>query len=455
MKTRITILCHALALGCFALLPVVQAVGPDTGGAIAGANTGEGIGVLVSLTSGVWNTGTGFVSLRNNTTGNFNTANGGGSMFFNTTGERNTATGAGALLSNTTGHSNTSNGALALISNTTGSFNTAAGDSALLANTLGDYNTANGYLALTNNNGPGNTATGAYALAFNSSGEANTATGVAALFINTTGVWNTAVGWNALNVSNGSRNTAAGYKALINNTTGDDNTAVGYLALAFSGTGSGNVALGSNAGSNVTTANNVITIGTNVAGADVSNTCFIGNIFGVNVGMDALPVSINANGQLGTTVSSRRFKKDIKPMERTSESILALKPVTFHYKKDSKSTTQFGLIAEEVAEVNPDLVVRDKNGEIYSVRYDQVNAMLLNEFLKQHKKVEAQSQKIEEQEMRIAQLTKDLQIVSAEHCKEIEVLTAQMKKQAAQIQKVSARMEISERAPQTAVNYSR
>jgi Chaperone of endosialidase len=230
---------------------------------------------------------------------------------------------------------------------------------------------------------------------------------------------------------------------------------VGNLALAFSGTGSANVALGSNAGSNVTTASNVITIGTNVAGANVSNTCFIGNIFGVNVGMDALPVSINANGQLGTTVSSRRFKKDIKPMEMTSESILALKPVTFHYKNDSKGTRQFGLIAEEVAEVNPDLVVRDKDGEIYSVRYDQVNAMLLNEFLKQHKKVEAQSQKIEEQETRIAQLTKDLQIVSAEHRKEIEVLTAQMKEQAAQIQKVNARMEITERAPQTAVNYSR
>jgi endosialidase-like protein len=427
MKTRITMFYHALALGCFALLPVVQAVGPDTGGAIPGANTGEGIGVLVSLTSGVWNTGTGFVSLRNNTTGNFNTANGGGSMFFNTTGERNTATGAGALLSNTTGHSNTSNGALALISNTTGSFNTAAGDSALLANTLGDYNTANGYLALTNNNGPGNTATGAYALAFNSSGEANTATGVAALFINTTGVWNTAVGWNALNVSNGSRNTAAGYKALINNTTGDDNTAVGYLALAFSGTGSGNVALGSNAGSNVTTASNVITIGTNVAGADVSNTCFIGNIFGVNVGMDALPVSINANGQLGTTVSSRRFKKDIKPMERTSESILALKPVTFHYKKDSKSTTQFGLIAEEVAEVNPDLVVRDKNGEIYSVRYDQVNAMLLNEFLKEHRKV----QKLEAA---------------------LEAVDKRLKEQDEKIQKVSARIEPDKPEPQVVTN---
>jgi uncharacterized coiled-coil protein SlyX len=283
---------------------------------------------------------------------------------------------------------------------------------------------------------PGNTATGAYALSFNTTGDGNTATGVAALFINSTGIWNTAVGWNALNVSNGNRNTATGYKALINNTTGDDNTAVGYLALAFSGTGSGNVALGNNAGSNVTTASNVISIGTNVAGADVSNTCFVGNIFGVNVSMDALPVFINANGQLGTTASSRRFKKDIKPMEKTSESILALKPVTFHYKKDSKSTPQFGLIAEEVAEVNPDLVVRDKDGEIYSVRYEQVNAMLLNEFLKAHRKIEEQQARVTELDSKIA--SQEARIARQE--KGMEVLSAQLKEQTAGLQKVSAQL---------------
>lgn len=451
MKTTTPLLLIALSLWCF--VPGAYAV-PPPDGCYPGFTTAEGCQALRNLTSGAANTGLGWYSLWSDTTGSFNTGVGAGTLFANNA-DRNTATGAGALLSNTTGSLNTANGAFALISNTTGSFNTATGDSALFHNTLGSYNTAVGDAALTNNNGPGNTATGALALSVNTTGEANTATGVAALFINSTGIWNTAVGWNALNVSNGNRNTATGYKALINNTTGDDNTAFGYLALGFSGTGSGNVALGSNAGSNVTTASNVISIGSNVAAADVSNTCFIGNIFGVNVGMDALPVFINASGQLGTTASSRRFKTDIQQMERTSETILALKPVTFHYKKDSKSTTQFGLIAEEVAKVNPDLVVRDKNGEIYSVRYDQVSAMLLNEFLKQHKKVEAQSQKIEEQEMRIAQLTKDFQIVSAEHCKEIEVLTAQMKKQAVQIQKVSARMEISERAQQTAVNYSR
>ena len=402
-------------LACFALSPMALAVGPDTGGAIPGANTGEGIGVLTSLTTGIWNTGTGFVSLRNNTSGNFNTANGGGSLFFNTTGQRNTATGAGALLSNTIGGSNTANGAFALLSNTTGTFNTATGDSALFHNTLGSYNTAVGDGALTNNtDGPGNTATGALALSANTIGEANTATGVAALFINTTGSNNTADGWNALNVSTGSGNTAAGYKALINSTTGDNNTAVGNLALAFSGTGSGNVALGANAGSNVTTASNVICIGSNVPAANVSNTCFIGNIFGVTTGMDAVSVVVDANGQLGTVASSRRFKRNIQPMDNASEAILALKPVTFHYESDTKGTPQFGLIAEEVADVNPNLVVRDKNGGIYTVRYDAVNAMLLNEFLKEHETVQEQGATIARLQKQIEALTAGLQKVSAQ-----------------------------------------
>jgi Chaperone of endosialidase len=416
-------------LACFAISPMALAVGPDTGGAIPGANTGEGIGVLTSLTNGIWNTGTGFVSLRNNTSGNFNTANGGGSLFFNTTGQRNTATGAGALLSNTTGGSNTANGAFALLSNTTGTFNTATGDSALFHNTLGSYNTAVGDGALTNNtDGPGNTATGALALSANTIGEANTATGVAALFINTTGSNNTADGWNALNVSTGSGNTAAGYKALINSTTGDNNTAVGNLALAFSGTGSGNVALGTNAGSNVTTVSNVICIGSNVPAANVSNTCFIGNIFGVTTGMDAVSVVVDTNGQLGTVASSRRFKRDIQPMDKTSEAILSFKPVTFHYKNDPAGAgPQFGLVAEDVAKVDPDLVVRDKNGEIYTVRYDAVNAMLLNEFLKEHRMVQEQQA-------------------------EIDVLKAELKQQRALIQKVSAQLELSKPSPRTVLN---
>src|SRR4029077_16731514 len=444
MKTTTPLLLIALSLWCF--VPGAYAV-PPPDGCYPGFTTAEGCQALRNLTSGAANTGLGWYSLWSDTTGSFNTGVGAGTLFANNA-DRNTATGAGALLSNTTGSLNTANGAFALISNTTGSFNTATGDSALFHNTLGSYNTAVGDAALTNKTGPGNTATGALALSVNTTGEANTATGVAALFINSTGIWNTAVGWNALNVSNGNRNTATGYKALINNTTGDDNTAFGYLALGFSGTGSGNVALGSNAGSNVTTASNVISIGSNVAAADVSNTCFIGNIFGVNVGMDALPVFINASGQLGTTASSRRFKTDIQQMDKSSEAILSLKPVTFHYKSDRKNTSQFGLIAEEVAKVNPDLVVHDKEGKPYTVRYDQINAMLLNEFLKEHKKLEAQQATIAELKTTLAQQQKGFQSTFAEQQKQIAEL-------ASGLQKVSARMQITERAPQTAVNYSR
>jgi hypothetical protein len=184
--------------------------------------------------------------------------------------------------------------------------------------------------------------------------------------------------------------------------------------------------LGAGAGGNVIGASNVICIG--AAGADVDDSCFIGNIRDVTTGIaDAMPVVIDSAGQLGTASSSQRFKNEIKPMEKMSEAILALNPVTFHFKSDSKRTPQFGLIAEEVAKVNPDLVVRDKNGEIYSVRYDAVNAMLLNEFLKEHKKV------------------KQLEGT-------IATLAATVKEQAAQIQKVNAQLEVSKSAPQTVLN---
>ncbi len=183
--------------------------------------------------------------------------------------------------------------------------------------------------------------------------------------------------------------------------------------------------MGSGAGNSVTTANNVICIGA-VSGANVSNSCFIGNIRGVTTVNTAIPVLIDTVGQLGTASSSRRFKKEIKPMDSVSEAILALKPVTFHYKSDKTNRPEFGLIAEEVAEVNPDLVVRDENGEIYTVRYDAVNAMLLNEFLKEHRVVQ-------EQEATITQLKKDFGATIAQ-------LTARLDGQASQIQKVSARL---------------
>jgi hypothetical protein len=200
--------------------------------------------------------------------------------------------------------------------------------------------------------------------------------------------------------------------------------------------------LGNFAGFNVTTASNVICIGANVAGENVSDTCFIGNIRDVTTAIpDAIPVLIDSAGQLGTASSSRRYKSDIKPMDKASESILALKPVSFRYKIHKDTTPQFGLIAEELAQVNPDLVVRDKNGEIYTVRYDAVNAMLLNEFLKEHRKVEEEQAIITELKSTVAQQQQGLQTV-----------IARVEQQAAEIQKMSAQFEASGTALQMVLN---
>jgi hypothetical protein len=372
--------------------------GSRHGGAIPGGNNGEGIGVLVNLTSGVWNTGTGFGALNHDAGGKNNTAAGVRALFSNGNGSYNTATGVYALYGNTIGWYNNAVGAYALAHNTTASSNTANGYSALYSNTTGPANTAFGYATLySNTTGAGNTAIGSLSLYSNTTGIENTAVG-GALQSNTTGADNTATGLNALSHNTtGNNNTAVGVNALAG-TLGNNNTGIGPYALLQNITGSGNTALGSFAGEHVITADNVICIGANVAGADVSNSCFIGNIYGVNEGGTISAVYINSDGQLGTqpSPSSRRFKKEIRPMDQTSEAILALKPVTFHYKSDKPGTPpQFGLIAEEVAEVNPDLVVHDENGDIYSVRYEAVNAMLLNEFLKEHRKFQEQNRKVE------------------------------------------------------------
>jgi hypothetical protein len=249
-----------------------------------------------------------------------------------------------------------------------------------------------------------------------------------------------------LNNTIGGRNTAIGRSALSLNTTGNFNTANGYQALFNNTTGNFNIALGSSAGGSLTTGDNNIDIG-NVGFPGESHTIriggpqtktFIAGIRGVTIGGTAIPVLIDGNRQLGTVSSSRRFKKEIQPMDKASVAILSLKPVTFHYKSDAEDTPQFGLIAEEVAEVNPDLVVRDDNGEIYTVRYDAINAMLLNEFLKEHRKNE-------EQEARIAQLRGDFQSRLAEQQKQIEALTEGL-------QKVSAQLEVNKPAPQTVLN---
>jgi hypothetical protein len=271
----------------------------------------------------------------------------------------------------------------------------------------------------------------------------NTAEGRNALFNLTTGDTNTAIGFDALESNNSGRaNTATGRLALQHNTMGINNTASGEDALLNNITGSSNIALGASAGSNLTTGSNNIDIGnqgvmaeSNVIRIGIEGTqtaTYIAGIFSEPVEPNDLPVLIDSTGKLGTFLpSARRFKHDIQPMDKASEAILALKPVTFHYKSDAKNTPCFGLIAEEVAEVNPNLIVRDKNGEILSVRYEAVNAMLLNEFLKEHQKVEQQR--------------KDFEAAIARQQKQIEALTAGL-------QKVSAQLELSKPAPQTVVN---
>jgi hypothetical protein len=292
--------------------------------------------------------------------------------------------------------------------------NTAVGWFSLFSNIEGDFNTATGAGALLFNTADENTAFGAAALLFNTTGFFNTATGVTALLSNTTGVDNTATGTQALfNNTTGSFNTVNGAFALPSNATGDNNTAIGFGTLANNTTGSSNIALGLEAGFHVTTADNVICIGE--LGENVSNSCYIGQIFGAT-SSGGTAVFINSDGRLGTTTSSRRFKEEIKPMERASEALFALKPVTFRYKKgiDPQGIPQFGLVAEDVEAINPDLVVRDKEGKVNTVRYDAVNAMLLNEFLKEHRKNEEQEETIARQQKQIEALTTGLQKVSAQ-----------------------------------------
>jgi uncharacterized coiled-coil protein SlyX len=353
---------------------------------------------------------------------------------------------------------NTSLGFQALFNNTTGLFDTAVGYESLLNNTAGNNNSALGQETLKKNTtGFNNTAVGAAALAGNTIGSLNTATGVLTLNSNTTGTRNTATGGQALpSNTTGSRNTATGFGALTQNQTGNHNAAFGWIALFFN-TGNQNIGLGDGAGENLTTGDNNIDIG-NLGLAGDANTIRIGTqvftpdppsgldhpahtatyIAGISgqTASGGVPVYINSDGKLGTLTSSARFKTDIKPMDKTSEMILALKPVTFRYKKevDPKGISQFGLVAEEVEKVNPDLVARDEEGKVYSVRYEAVNAMLLNEFLKEHRKVDEQQATITELKSTVAQQQK------------------QIKALASGLEKVSAQMEMRKPAPRVAVN---
>jgi hypothetical protein len=416
---RLAFLLIPFLLTCFALLQNAQAVVPPPDGGYAGDNTAEGTAALFSLTGGLENTAIGFHSLHANKNGNSNTAVGWEALQNNTTSD-NTAIGAGALQKNTIGVANTASGELALQNNTIGSHNTANGQGALNSNLRGNDNTATGYSALLQN-------TTIIGREVPISGHDNTANGSQALLQNTIGSFNTATGSDALEFNvTGSHNTANGQDALNSNSDGNNNTATGFNALVSNTHGGGNIAIGNSAGSNLTTGNDNIDIGNQgvpdeadtirIGVEETQTATFIAGIYGETTG-DAgstVPVYVDMNGNLGTAASSERFKTEIKPMDKNSEVILALKPVTFHYKRDSKGIPQFGLVAEEVAKVNPALVVRDRNGEIYTVRYDAVNAMLLNEFLKEHKTVQEQGAIIARQQKQIEALTAGLQKVSAQ-----------------------------------------
>jgi Chaperone of endosialidase len=425
MKTTTSTICNSInnsllrcafiimpfVLMCVATLPGARAVSPPPDGGYPGGNTAEGTDALLSLSSGTNNTAIGADALANNVSGNDNTAVGFQALLL-ATGNHNTAVGSEALFFDTSGHDNTATGFQALLNNTGGIENVASGAFALINNQTGDFNTA----------------TGTGALQANIGGDANTATGTAALSDNTSGI----------------NNTANGVNALFFNTTGHDNTADGLNAL-LNNRGSNNIAVGSQAGSNLTTGSNNIDIGA-LGSAGEANTIrlgrpgtqtrtFIAGIRGVTV-PSGVGVIVGSNHQLGTVQSSKRFKEAIEPMDKTSEAILALKPVSFRYKHefDPDRIPQFGLVAEDVEKVNPDLVVRDENGDLSSVRYEAVNAMLLNEFLKEHRKNEEQQ----------ATIT-DLKA-------EIATLAAMVKEQDAKIERVNDKVELSKPAPQTVLN---
>jgi hypothetical protein len=439
----------AVALACFALAPAPNGFGvsPPPDGGYGGGNTAEGTNALFSRTTGVWNTALGYQALYHVTTGNQNTATGFQTLFSTTTGSLSVANGSQALYSNTTGSFNTATGFRTLYSNTTAFDNTGNGYEALAFNVTGRDNTATGFRALYNNDGDQNTANGSQALSRNTDGSdnaatgfkalfndtmggSNTANGSQALFSNTSGSSDTATGFQALfsntmgnfNTANGSQalfsnttgitNNATGNAALTSNTTGTGNNAFGASALLLNVVGSNNTAIGDTAGAQITQSGNVC-IGEGVQGvAGENDTTRIRNIY-ASVASDRA-VYVNSDNKLGTLMSSRRFKDEIKPMNKASEALLGLKPVTFRYKQelDPHHIPMFGLIAEEVEKVNPDLVTRNKKGEAETVRYDAINAMLLNEFLKEHRKMQKLEATIAKQQKQIEALTTGLQKVS-------------------------------------------
>jgi len=508
MKTRIRNSSHGLLLisllsVCFALLPRAQAVITDPDETFPAFNTAAGLEALLNLTTGISNTaygaralkanttggsnlGIGGFALISNTSGSMNSAIGNNAMFNNLSGSNNMALGQGALAGNIAGSANTAMGTQAGAGNTTSGIvaigfqalhgantglNTAIGTQAMFSNTTGPFNTAVGFLSLASNTvGDRNTAVGDGAMIGNASGFSNVAVGVSALRNNSSGDNNVAIGHDALVNNNANNQTAVGRLAMASNSTGPENAAVGFRALAanttsgFSvavgfqaldaatggqntavgdnasgavSTGALNTSLGDLAGANVTTASGCVDIGAFTFGENVSNRTHIKNV-GQTAQNNGIFVTVDpATNRIGfVNLSSERYKQNIKPMDKVSEAILGLKPITFRYKPgvDATDLPQFGLSAEEVAKANPDLVTYDGEGKPFTVRYDAINNMMLNEFLKEHKRVQ------------------QLEATVAQQQKGMEVLTAQLKEQAAQIQRVSAQVEMGKPVPKVVAN---
>jgi len=446
-----------LALACLALSPAAMAKPTPTPTPTATPPLGEDRGNGNSAAENV-------DALNINTTGTYNTAHGWHALSANTTGTGNTANGSYALSSNTSAGANTAVGAYSLQNNTTGSYNDAFGNSALWSNTTGLYNVAVGTNALGDNtSGGGNSALGDDALSGNTTGWENTAIGEAALQNNITGSGNVAVGAVALFYKTGASyqlqgaNTAVGYRALGytgapwgTGSGGDGNTAVGDRVMEYNVDGSfncafgllalsadngetdsmENTAIGDRAGYGLRTGIGNVYIGEHEMARDPGENyhTYIHNINTTSVSggfADTVTIDLNT-GLLGHLTSSRRHKEDIQAMDNASETLYRLKPVTYRYKKeiDRNQALDYGLIAEEVAEIDPNLALRNGKGEIESVRYNAINVMLLNEFLKEHKAFVEEHGKVTKLEAGL------------------EGLLATVKEQAAQIEKVSAQVQM-------------
>jgi Chaperone of endosialidase len=396
------------------------AIGAGTLAVNAGTNnTATGADALQANVGGNYNTATGFDALTSNQGGSYNTATGDKALLSNSSGDNNTAIGYGAMVSNACGVSNTATGLYVMEFNSSGSYNTADGQNALYANSSGNNNTAVGYLALQLNTVSNNTATGYEALQNNTTGLFNTATGYQALKTSSTTSGSTANGYNALQFNTAASNTAVGASALQQNTTGANNTSIGYQALLANQTGANNIGIGSNAGSSgPTSSSDIIYIGSLGTAGDAAGSIVIGTqaaepggtiqigsaqaagtaiagIYGAAPAAGLLPVCVDASGRLGTascgiiaalTPSSLRFKEQVADMGDSSDKLLQMRPVTFLYKPgydDGSHTLQYGLIAEEVAKLYPEMVGYDQDGQASGIKYQSLTPMLLNEVQKQ------------------------------------------------------------------------